>query len=133
MSSTHRALVWIAALAVLFELAKPLRALANRIERGDPAAEAEANQPESIGRRDLLQELAGVLGLRIETEPVKPDAGGNGNPGAGDAEIQAQIEARLAAKAAKNFQEADRIRDALKAQGIELIDKPGGLTDWLRS
>jgi len=122
-----------AALAVLFELAKPLRALANRIERGDPAAEAEAHQSELIARCHLLQELAGVLGLKIETEPAKPDAGGNGHPGAGDAEIQAQIEERLAAKAAKNFQEADRIRDALKAQGIELIDKGGGLTEWLRN
>ena len=121
-----------AALAVLFELAKPLRALANRIERGDPAAKAEASQSELIARCHLLQELAGVLGLKIETEPAKADAAANGNPGADDAEIQAQIEARLAAKAAKNFQEADRIRDALKAQGIELIDKGGGLTDWIR-
>ena len=122
-----------AALAVLFELAKPLRALANRIERGDPAAVGEANQSELVGRRNLLQELAGVLGLTIETEPAQPAAGTEGNPGIGDAEIQAQIEARLAAKAAKNFQEADRIRDALKAQGIELIDKGGGLTDWIRA
>jgi len=121
-----------AALAVLFELAKPLRALANRIERGDPAAEAEAHQSELVARCHLLQELTGVLGLKIETEPAKPAAGAKGNPAADDAEIQAQIEARLAAKAAKNFQEADRIRDALKAQGIELIDKPGGLTDWIR-
>ena len=117
---------------MLFELAKPLRALANRIERGDSAAEAEVNQSELIARCQLLQELAVVLGLKIETEPAKPAAGAEGNPGAGDAEIQAQIEARLAAKAAKNFQEADRIRDALKAQGIELIDKGGGLTDWIR-
>ena len=122
-----------AALAVLFELAKPLRALANRIERGDPAAAAEAHQSELVARCVLLQELAGVLGLKIETEPAKADAGSNGHPGAGDAEIQAQIEARLAAKAAKNFQEADRIRDGLKAQGIELIDKGGGLTDWIRA
>ncbi len=122
-----------AALAVLFELAKPLRALANRIERGDPAAEAEAHQSELVARCHLLQELAGVLGLKIETEPAKAGAGANGHPGAGDAEIQAQIEERLAAKAAKNFQEADRIREALKAQGIELIDKSGGLTDWIRA
>ena len=121
-----------AALAVLFELAKPLRALANRIERGDPAAAVEAGEPELVGRRELLQELAGVLGLKIETEPAKPAVGAKGNAAADGAEIQAQIEARLAAKAAKNFQEADRIRDALKAQGIELIDKPGGLTDWIR-
>jgi len=122
-----------AALAVLFELAKPLRALANRIERGDPAAAAEANQPELIARCVLLQELAGVLGLKIETEPAKADAGAQGDSGPSDAGIQAQIEERLAAKAAKNFQEADRIRDALKAQGIELIDKGGGLTDWIRA
>jgi cysteinyl-tRNA synthetase len=121
-----------AALAVLFELAKPLRALANRIERGDPVAQAEANQSELIGRHELLKELAGVLGLKSETEPAKPGAGAKGNPGAEDAEIQAQIEARLAAKAAKNFQEADRIRHELNSQGIELIDKPGGLTDWIR-
>ena len=121
-----------AALAVLFELAKPLRALANRIERGDPAAEAEAKQAEFLGRGELLQELAGVLGLKTETELAKSASGSNGIPGASEAGIQAQIEARLAAKAAKNFQEADRIRDALKAQGIELIDKGGGLTEWIR-
>jgi cysteinyl-tRNA synthetase len=122
-----------AALAVLFELAKPLRALANRIERGDPAAAAEARQSELVARCHLLLELAGVLGLKIETEPAKPAAGAEGNSATGDAEIQAQIEERLAAKAAKNFQEADRIRDALKAQGIELIDKSGGLTEWIRA
>jgi len=122
-----------AALAVLFELAKPLRALANRLERGDPGAEAEANQAELISRGQLLHELAGVLGLKTEAEPDKPDVGASENPGASDAEIQAQIEARLAAKAAKNFQEADRIREVLKTQGIELIDKTGGLTDWIRA
>jgi cysteinyl-tRNA synthetase len=106
--------------------------LANRIERGDPAAEAEAKQAEFVGRGELLQELAGVLGLKTETELAKSASGSNGIPGAGEAGIQAQIEARLAAKAAKNFQEADRIRDALKAQGIELIDKGGGLTEWIR-
>jgi cysteinyl-tRNA synthetase len=129
-----------AALAVLFELAKPLRALANRIERGDPVARAEANQPEHIGRGELLHELAGVLGLKSETETRRPagadhsdtTAGEPDHPALLEAQIQIQIEARLAAKAAKNFQEADRIRDGLKAQGIELIDKPGGLTDWIR-
>ena len=41
--------------------------------------------------------------------------------------------ASKAAKAAKNFAEADRIRDELTAQGIELIDKPGGITEWRRN
>jgi cysteinyl-tRNA synthetase len=114
-----------AALAVLFELAKPLRALANRIERGDDAARAEATTAELASQASLLQELAGVLGLQHEQDAT---AGG-----LSDAEIEAQIEARKAAKAAKDFAAADGIREALKAQGIELIDKPGGITEWLRS
>ena len=46
-----------------------------------------------------------------------------------DPEIDALVEARTAAKMAKNFQEADRIRDELKARGIEIIDTPQG-TKW---
>ena len=44
--------------------------------------------------------------------------------------IEQAIANRKAAKEAKNYQEADRIRQALSDQGVELIDKPGGLTDW---
>ena len=46
--------------------------------------------------------------------------------GTPDAEIEAQIRARYEAKKAKNFAEADRIRDALKAAGVEVTDVPGG-------
>jgi cysteinyl-tRNA synthetase len=42
--------------------------------------------------------------------------------------IQAQIDARGAAKAAKNFAEADRIRQELLGQGIVLKDSPTGTT-----
>ncbi|MBM5807895.1 MAG: cysteine--tRNA ligase [Cyanobacteria bacterium M_surface_10_m2_179] len=119
-----------AALAVLFELAKPLRALANRLERGDASAEAEAHTPAMAAQAALLQELAGVLGLQHET--AEAQAGSHDGAGPSEAEIQAQIEARQAAKAARDFGTADSIREALKAQGIELIDKPGGLTEWLR-
>ena len=41
------------------------------------------------------------------------------------------IAARTAAKKAKNYAEADRIRDELKAQGITLIDTPQGVK-WSR-
>ena len=47
--------------------------------------------------------------------------------GEADAEIEAKIQARQDAKKAKNFAEADRIRDELKAQGIEITDIPGGV------
>ena len=43
-----------------------------------------------------------------------------------DPEIDALVLARTEAKKAKNFAEADRIRDELKARGIEIIDTPQG-------
>ena len=46
-----------------------------------------------------------------------------------DPEIDALVDARTAAKKAKNFAEADRIRDELKAMGVEIIDTPQG-TKW---
>ena len=40
--------------------------------------------------------------------------------------MEALIRARADAKKAKNFAEADRIRDELKARGIEVTDVPNG-------
>ena len=49
-----------------------------------------------------------------------------------DPEIDALVNARTEAKKAKNFAEADRIRDELKAMGVEIIDTPQG-TKWRRA
>ena len=46
-----------------------------------------------------------------------------------DPEIDALVAQRTAAKKEKNFAEADRIRDELKAMGVEIIDTPQG-TKW---
>ena len=43
-----------------------------------------------------------------------------------DPEIDALVAARTEAKKAKNWAEADRIRDELKARGVEIIDTPQG-------
>ena len=51
--------------------------------------------------------------------------------GEGDPEVEARIMARQDAKKAKNFAEADRIRDELKAAGIEVTDIPHG-AKWKR-
>ena len=51
--------------------------------------------------------------------------------GEGDPAIDALVMQRYEAKKAKNFAEADRIRDELKAQGIEITDVPGG-AKWKR-
>jgi cysteinyl-tRNA synthetase len=54
-----------------------------------------------------------------------------GSSGPDDAEIEAAIAARQAARKAKDFKESDRIRDELKAKGVILEDGPKGTT-WKR-
>jgi cysteinyl-tRNA synthetase len=108
-----------AALGELFELARPLRALANRLRIDAPSPEDRLLAP----RWHLLSELAQVLGLKAESVAMAAES-----PVPGAAAIEALIEQRRAAKARKDFAEADRIRTALMEQGIELVDKPGGVT-----
>jgi cysteinyl-tRNA synthetase len=94
------------AVAVLFELA------------------SEANRSGSAERAGLLKALGGMLGL-LQTDPtVYLQAGA----GLDEAAIQRQIQARADAKKAKNFAEADRIRNDLLAQGIVLKDSASGTT-----
>ena len=111
-------------LAVLFELARPLRALANRLDRGDAPNSAEG---ELHSQWQLLYELAEVLGLKPEANEAASEATLD------EAAIAELIAARKSAKQAKDYSQADRIRDELKKSGIELIDKAGGVTDWIRA
>lgn len=69
----------------------------------------------------LFDELTGVLGLVYNRKTDSLDS-----------EIEALIEARQAARKEKNWAEADRIRDELKAQGIVLEDTPQGVK-WHRA
>jgi cysteinyl-tRNA synthetase len=78
-----------------------------------------------------LLDAAGLLGLLQQA----PEAWFKWSPaGAGVDEdaIQRLVDARTAAKKAKDFKEADRIRDELGRQGVVLEDVPGG-TRWKRS
>ncbi len=80
-----------------------------------------------------LRALGGALGL-LQLPPEDWFRCGVGAAsGLSDAEIEARIAARKAAKQARNFPESDRIRDELAAGGVILEDKPGGVTTWRRS
>ena len=101
-----------AAMAAMFELSSGVeRALAS----GDRAAAAR-------GRAQLLAsgELMGVLAQ-------DPDAWFEGGTDAGErTKIEALVAARLEARAAKNWAEADRIRSELAERGVEVMDGRDG-------
>ena len=81
-------------------------------------------------KRALIGEFDQVLGLDLLAAAQKQQAE-KAAPQEGDAEIDALVQARTDAKKAKNFAEADRIRDQLKEMGIVLVDSKEGTT-WHR-
>ena len=103
-----------AALAVLFELA------------------GECNRTRDPATAGLLKALGGVLGLLQQAPRAWLQGGPAGDTGFDEAAIQRLIGERAAAKRARDFGTADRIRAELAAQGIVLQDGAGGTT-WVRA
>ncbi|MBU9513013.1 cysteine--tRNA ligase [Burkholderia multivorans] len=96
------------------------------------AGEVNRTRDASLARQ--LKQLAGLLGL-LGREPraFLQQASGAAQAGALSVdEIEAKIAARAAAKRAKDYAEADRIRAELLDAGVALEDKPGGSTEWRR-
>ncbi|MGV3591889.1 MAG: cysteine--tRNA ligase [Gammaproteobacteria bacterium] len=102
------------ALSVLFDLARE----SNRLRNDDEAA-AQALAA-------LLRKLGGVLG--ILQRPAEEFLRGDGDS-VDAAKVDALIAARKAARDSKDWKEADRIRDELKALNVVLEDK-NGVTSW---
>jgi cysteinyl-tRNA synthetase len=98
----------------------------------DLASEVNRTRDPLLARQ--LKGLAGVIGL-LGREPrafLQQAAGTGAEQGLSPQEIEAQIAERIAAKQAKNYAEADRIRAELLEAGVALEDKPGGSTEWRR-
>ena len=79
---------------------------------------------------DLLAKAA-ELREKAAAQTASSAQGGYTVTGEGDPAIDALVMQRYEAKKAKNFAEADRIRDELKAQGIEIVDTKDGAS-WKR-
>ena len=107
------------ALAVMFDMVREINRLRQQeLQRaGGLAAE--------------LRRLGGILGL-LQSDPEDYLRAGSGGEAMDDRAIEALIQQRIDARKARQWAEADRIRDTLKDQGIQLEDGPGGTT-WRRA
>ena len=103
------------AIAQLFGLGNTLRELLN---------DAEADINDVAMARWSLKEAAGLLGVLSLT----PDAWFEGGDPALKAEVEALLDQRAKARAAKDWPEADRIRDRLNALNVVVMDGPDGAT-----
>jgi cysteinyl-tRNA synthetase len=70
----------------------------------------------------------------LQAGPATVAGGGTVTPATTltDEDVQKLVDARAAARAAKNFAESDRLRDELLAADVIVEDKPGGKPTWRR-
>ncbi len=82
-------------------------------------------------RKRLKKQLLGA-GRQLGILTVTPEQWFSGHPGLSvDAEqVEKLLAQRNAARAARDFATADRIRDELSAMGVQLQDNPDGTTQW---
>ena len=114
------------ALSILFELSQPIRKCLNLLKGKDINEVDEETLNQVLNKWELLSELAGVLGLKVNLNQEEP----KNDTELDTNKIEELIKNRSLAKANKDFSLADKIRADLKNMGIDLIDKPKGVTEW---
>ena len=85
-----------------------------------------------VALRKAVSDIAPALGLfedNAEAWLLRRRARQVVNRGIDQAKVEALLVERQAARAAKNFTESDRLRNELKALGVEIMDSPAG-TAW---
>ncbi len=96
------------------------------------SSRASANEARAAALGVELRALGGVLGL-LSLPAEQWFRRASPASAVSEVEVERLIEARAAARAARNWAESDRIRDELALAGIVLEDKPGGKTSWRRT
>jgi len=94
-------------------------------------SKAAGSAERTAGAAATLRAMGAVLGV-LQQDPDTFLKRSVGEKTISDADIEALLAGRRAARAAKNFAESDRIREQLTAAGVLLEDKPGGVTQWRR-
>jgi cysteinyl-tRNA synthetase len=106
-------------------------AVAQNVARELNLAKAAKDLPRTADMAATLRAMGAMLGV-LQQDPDKFLKRSAGASGLTDAQVEALLAARNAARAAKNYAESDRIRAQLNAAGILLDDKAGG-TQWRRA
>jgi cysteinyl-tRNA synthetase len=107
-------------------------AVVQGVARNLNLAKAAGKVSDTASGAATLRALGAVLGV-LQQDPDTYLKRSAGTQSLSDREVEALLASRREARAVKNFAESDRIRDALKAAGILLEDKPGGQTEWRRA
>jgi cysteinyl-tRNA synthetase len=106
-------------------------AVAQSVTRDLNLAKGTKDAAKSAALAATLRAMGGMLGV-LQQDPDKYLKRSAGAGGLSDAQVDALVAARNAARAAKNYAESDRIRVQLNDAGVLLDDKAGG-TQWRRA